>query len=123
MFIKKIHGLGNHLVIDAFSDAELDSAKFIKSFIIELVDKINMTPISKPLVIDYKAKNPMESGVTATIILAESNITIHTYPEKKWFALDIFSCNEFEIDKTMEYLIEKLKITKHKKNLLKRGFY
>ncbi len=121
MKIKKIHNKGNHLILDGFSDANLEQTKFIKNFLIESTKKIKMKAISKPIVLYHKAKEPKESGVTGTIILAESNITIHTYPEKKWFALDIFSCKEFDINKTMRYLIKKLKISKYKKMILKRG--
>ncbi len=121
MKIKKIHNKGNHLILDGFSDANLEQTKFIKNFLIESTKKIKMKAISKPIVLYHKAKEPKESGVTGTIILAESNITIHTYPEKKWFALDIFSCKEFDINKTMRYLIKKLKISRYKKRILKRG--
>lgn len=91
----------------------------------DLTKKIKMTPISKPLVIKYtaKEKDKSQNGITGTIILAESNITIHTYPEFQFFCLDIFSCNEFPIDKTINYLIAKLQVKEYKKRLLKRGFY
>ncbi len=123
--IKKIHNKGNHLIIDGTSNAKLDNKKFIKNFITELTKKINTTPISKPLIKKYKAKSKdkTQNGITATILLAESNITIHTYPKHKFFCLDIFSCKEFPIDKTINYITKKLQITKYKKKLLKRGFY
>ena len=123
MKIKKLHNKGNHLIVDGTSEAEIDNKEFIKRFLIQLTKKIKMNAISKPLVLKYNAKSLQESGITGTIILAESNITIHTYPEKKWFSLDIYSCNEFEIENTLKYLKNKLKITKFKKQILKRGFY
>jgi len=123
--IKKLHNKGNHLIIDGISNAKLDNKKFIKNFITELTKKINMTPISKPLIKKYKAnsKDKTQNGITATIILTESNITIHTYPTQKFFCLDIFSCKELPIKKITNYLIKKLQITKQKTKLLKRGFY
>jgi S-adenosylmethionine decarboxylase len=123
MKIKKLHNQGNHLILDGFSNQNLDDDEYIKTFLINLTKKIKMHAISKPLVINHKAKQESESGVTGIIILAESNITIHTYPNKKWFCLDVYSCNEFEIDETIDYLIKELKITKYKKRILKRGFY
>ena len=123
--IKKLHKKGNHLIIDGTSNAKLNNKKFIKKFINELTKKINMTPISKPLIVKYKAnsKDKTQNGITATIILAESNITIHTYPAHKFFCLDIFSCKEFPINKTINHAIKKLQITKYKTRLLKRGIY
>ena len=121
MKIKKLHGKGNHLIFDGFSGRDIGNVGFIKDFLNELTKKIKMTAISKPLVLNHKAKNKNESGVTGVIILAESNITIHTYPEKKWFCLDIFSCNEFEINQIIKYLIKELDIIKYKLKILKRG--
>jgi len=37
------------------------------------------------------------TGTTVILILAETHISIHTWPEHKYAALDIFICNE-EID-------------------------
>ncbi|MCH7850716.1 MAG: adenosylmethionine decarboxylase [Nanoarchaeota archaeon] len=123
--IKKLHNLGNHLIIDGYSSSKeiLADEDFIRNFIRKLVSQVEMTPISKPLIVKYNSKDPHQNGVTGTIILAESNITIHTYPHYNFFCLDLFSCSEFKIDKTIDYLISELKITKYKKKLIKRGFY
>lgn len=125
--IKILHGNGNHLILDGFvkDNSVLTNLEFVTKFIQDLTIKVGMTPISDPLVIDYKAKSQdrTQNGITGTIILAESNITIHTYPKQKFFCLDIFSCNEFEIDETIKYLEDSLQITSFKKKLLKRGFY
>ena len=36
-------------------------------------------------------------GVTGVLLLAESHISIHTWPEKSFVALDIFLCGSAEI--------------------------
>jgi|TARA_B100001971_G_scaffold183797_1_gene182034 S-adenosylmethionine decarboxylase len=125
--IKKLHGKGNHLIIDGYSSSNklLKDVEGIKKLLINLPKKIGMRAISRPLVIAYKAKSKdnSQNGITGTVILAESNITIHTYPKFNFFCLDIFSCNEFPIKNTIDYLTNKLKIIKYEKKLLKRGFY
>jgi S-adenosylmethionine/arginine decarboxylase-like enzyme len=45
---------------------------------------------------DLAVVNP---GITGFVALAESNITLHTYPEKGYIVLDIFSCKEFDIER------------------------
>ncbi len=122
MKLLKLHGKGNHLILDGYSKyKKLSEVRFIENFLVELTKEIKMRAISKPLVLYHNCKTSEESGVTGTILLAESNITIHTYPNKNQFYLDIFSCNEFEIGKTLDYLRENLKITKYKKRLLRRS--
>lgn len=125
--VKKLHGKGNHLVLDGYSASKelLNNKRFLKKFIVDLVYEIKMKPITKPLAVKYKAdpEDKTQNGVTATVILAESNVTIHTYPEYKFFALDIFSCREFPINKTINYIKKNLQMIKYKKRILKRGFY
>ncbi len=43
---------------------------------------------------------------TALYLLAESHLSIHTWPEKKYIALDIFTCGESNIDLIVDYLIK-----------------
>jgi len=121
MKVKIIHGYGNHLIVDGYSNAKIGSLKFIKDFLINLVEKIKMKPISKPLVLYHKADDDLESGVTGVIILVESSITIHAYPNKNLFFLDILSCKEFDMDSTLNFLIDELKIDNYKKKILRRG--
>ena len=120
MKVKRLHGLGNHLMMDGYSESEIGDEDFIKGLMEETVIRLGMNKISEPLVLYHHAKEESESGVTGTIILAESNITIHTYPNKKYFCMDIFSCNEFDLN-IIDYLVNRLKITIFKKKLVKRG--
>jgi len=121
MNITQLHNKGNHLIIDGISTAKIESKEFISKFLTRTTKQIKMKAISKPFVLHHKAKVKSESGITGVIILAESNITIHTYPEKKQIYLDLFSCNEFPIEKTIKYIVKELKITKYKKKILKRS--
>jgi S-adenosylmethionine decarboxylase len=123
MKVKVRHGLGNHLVFDGHAEGELSNPDFIEEFILDLVEEIEMTAISDPLVLFYQADEESESGVTGTIILAESNITIHTYHSKKWFCLDVYSCKEFDIDKTTSFVVDRLNVIDYEKRLLRRGDY
>ena len=123
MRVKIIHGLGNHLILDGFAEGDLDSEEFVKSLLVDCVYEVGMKVISKPLVLNYDAEDESESGVTGVIVLAESNITIHTYPKKKYFCFDLFSCNEFDIDHVINFLNKKLGLSKCEIKLLKRGLY
>lgn len=37
-------------------------------------------------------------GLTILYMLSESHISIHTFPEKRYLALDIYTCREYEDD-------------------------
>ena len=108
-------------MFDARAYAEIGSVDFVKGFLRKLVKKIKMRAISEPLVVYHEDKDEMESGVTGTIILAESNITIHTYPKKNFIFLDIFSCKEFEISNTIKYLVKELDVKEYKQKVVRRS--
>ena len=48
-------------------------------------------------------------GVSGVIIIKESHLTIHTWPEYGYAAIDIFTCGKIYMDKGIEYLKEHLK--------------
>lgn len=47
-----------------------------------------------------------ESGVTGICVLAESHISAHTYPQKNWLAIDIYSCKDFDENAILEFTKE-----------------
>ena len=53
-------------------------------------------------------------GVTAIALLAESHISIHTWPESNYSAADIFTCGQNMLPElASQYLIEALKAEEH----------
>jgi len=61
-------------------------------------------------------------GVSGTIVIAESHLNIHTWPEYGYAAVDIFTCGEsLTPRKAMELLQEKLGAQKIKFDEIKRG--
>ena len=122
MRVSSTHGSGNHLMIDGFScdRNSLENEQKLKEIIEELVDLLEMRKISDIITIKHETGDA-EHGITAFVAIAESNITIHTYPEKGYIIIDIFSCKEFDIEKTESFLKKQFGIKKMEKNLIKRG--
>ncbi|MEL6330701.1 MAG: adenosylmethionine decarboxylase [Planctomycetota bacterium] len=53
-------------------------------------------------------------GVTALGLLAESHISIHTWPEIGYAAVDVFTCGDHAIpEKACKYLVEHLRAERH----------
>lgn len=48
-------------------------------------------------------------GVTGFLLLAESHISIHTWVEEGFAAIDIFTCGPMDTDKVLEVIREGLK--------------
>ena len=61
-------------------------------------------------------------GVTAIALLAESHISIHTWPESNYSAVDIFTCGQNMLPElASKYLIEALKAEEHNLRIIERN--
>ncbi|RLE72919.1 MAG: adenosylmethionine decarboxylase [Thermoprotei archaeon] len=49
-------------------------------------------------------------GVSGMVIVSESHISIHTWPEKGYAAIDVYTCDtNSKPEKTVNYILEKIK--------------
>ena len=83
--------LGHHLVIDFFGcDPEkIKAVSTVESVMIEAANAAKATIVAKK----FHQFNP--SGVSGALILAESHLAIHTWPEVQGYcAIDIFTCGD-----------------------------
>ncbi|MEM1515253.1 MAG: adenosylmethionine decarboxylase [Candidatus Bathyarchaeia archaeon] len=63
-------------------------------------------------------------GVSAAYILCESHLSIHTWPECGYVALDIFTCSSDESAlRAFDSLVEELRPKIIEKKILRREFY
>ncbi len=102
-------GFGPHLMVDGYEAnyETLASVEAITEFLDNLPKEIGMTKIMPPYVFKYDGGDkPEDWGVSGFVIIAESHISIHTFPEKQYFSIDIFSCKEFDMDRAVEIIKE-----------------
>ena len=87
-----------HLVIDGYG-GDVDKMwdqDLIRGFLDQFPAKLFMTPITEPKVLDYVGDKPDDVGVSGFVIIAESHISIHTFPKREYVNVDIFSCKGFD---------------------------
>jgi S-adenosylmethionine/arginine decarboxylase-like enzyme len=87
---------GYHLMCDV-ARCDIDKARdpeYIKKFISDLVDKIDMIPHGEPIMVHF-AKDTPKAGWTAFQLIETSNITAHFLDNNGDLYLDIFSCKNF----------------------------
>jgi len=61
-------------------------------------------------------------GVTAIALLAESHISIHTWPESNYSAVDIFTCGQNMMPElASQYIIESLMAKEHSLRVIQRN--
>ena len=106
--LKDNNGFGPHLMIDLneCDSKKLDNLDLCFSFLDDLPDLIHMTKITQPHVFRYSGLVPEDKGITGMVIIAESHITIHTFPLKEYAFIDIFSCKPFDTDRALQHAIQ-----------------
>src|SRR5215469_8297327 len=82
---------------------------------------IGMTKIGGPYMFEYQAPDPEYSGVSGLVVIAESHIAIHTFPELDYFTMDIFSCKNFDHEKAIAYIKEAFEVQEMDRMLVQRG--
>jgi len=60
-------------------------------------------------------------GVSGVVIIQESHLTIHTWPEYGYAAVDIFTCGEIDLEQGIAILQMGLKASKIERKLILRG--
>ena len=99
----------------------LENLSLIYNFLSEYPARIEMTKIMPPYVFRYEAKNQEDWGISGFVLIAESHISIHTFPEKNYLSLDIFSCKEFDSKRAIAHVSEMFGVQKSEVKLTDRG--
>ena len=96
-----------HLIIDGFGANRkmLESEDMIYDLLDRYPSQIGMTKVAPPQVFKYIGSKPEDWGISGFVLIAESHISIHTFPERRYVNIDIFSCKDFD----SEYAIQELK--------------
>ena len=62
-----------------------------------------------------------EQGISGVAVLAESHISVHTWPERNYIAFDIFMCGDTNPEEAADYLVKFFKPKKNQLTIIKRG--
>ena len=118
-----VPAFGQHLTLDGYGCGydKLTNLDLIYQFLDQCPDLIHMTKIMPPYVFKYHGKVPEDWGLSGFVLIAESHISIHTFPDRAYLSLDIFSCKDFDYQQAVDYVTDLFGITRHELNLLDRG--
>ncbi|SFS31112.1 adenosylmethionine decarboxylase [Marininema halotolerans] len=109
---------GRHVAMDAWGvDFDLlNDASTLEKHMKDAAEKSGATVLSS----QAKAFDPQ--GATVLVLLSESHISIHTYPEKGFAALDCYTCG-YDVDPmvAIQHMLDILKPTQAFEKVMRRG--
>ena len=113
-----MNALGRHLLLD-LNDCDkevLNDLSFLRNTLVAAAIDCGATVLSESF-------HPFEpQGVSGVVVIAESHLSIHTWPEYGYAAVDIFTCGtSVQPEKAVEVLIEKLGAKDHSLTEIQRG--
>jgi len=115
---------GLHVTIDASrcDKGKLASYSLVYDVLNNLPAKIGMTKMTLPYVAKWLDKFADGTpGISGTVMIAESHISIHTFPDQDYVFMDVFSCREFDVERAVKYLLLAFDAKKHTIKTMKRG--
>lgn len=109
---------GRHVAIDAWGVAfeRLNDAEWLQTQLVEAAEASGATVLS------VQAKQFEPQGATVLVLLSESHLSIHTYPEKGFAAIDCYTCGETVDPQTaIDYMVAVLQPKRYYAKKLVRG--
>ena len=107
---------GMHIILDVWGVECLSDVNHITTLLRDAAIATNAT------ILDIKVHSFGEDeGVTGIVLLAESHISCHTWPERKFAAFDVFTCGVCDSRKAIDFLLEKLQPEKSEIHTIMRG--
>lgn len=109
---------GRHVAIDTWGvDFDLlNNAEWLQHQMVEAAE------ISGATILGVQSKKFEPQGATVLLLLSESHLSIHTYPEKGFAAIDCYTCGDtVDPQVAIDHLVSVLKPAKFYAKKLIRG--
>lgn len=110
--------LGKHYILELYEcDSEIcNDVEGLKEIMLEAVNRAKATLVKSY----FHQFSPY--GISGTIVIAESHFNVHTWPEHRFMAIDLFTCGDsLQADLAKDYLIEATQAKRHEYQILNRG--
>lgn len=115
-----MEALGRQILVELYdcNADKINDVQFVESALLEATRR------SKATVISHNVHKFSPHGVSGVVVIAESHVSIHSWPEYNYAAVDIFTCGESIDPWTIQ---EQLKVAFESENVssmeMKRGMF
>ena len=112
------------MIIDGYGDNPklMQDEQFLYQLLDSYPAQIGMTKISSPLVFKYVGSRLEDWGISGFVFIAESHISIHTFVERRYINIDVFSCKDFDAEQVIKDFKDKFQLTRLSSRLINRDW-
>ena len=110
--------LGNHLLLELKNcdSVLLDDLSYVREALMSAAQEMGARILGE----SFHKFHPQ--GVTGVVPISESHLCVHTWPEHRYAAVDVFTCGQsFDPNRVAELLIEKFRCEDPSLMVVKRG--
>lgn len=85
-----MQALGRQILVEFYDcdEEKINDVEFIESVLLQA------TKESKATIISHNFHKFSPHGISGVVVIAESHVSIHTWPEYNYAAVDVFTCGE-----------------------------
>ena len=107
---------GSHVLLDLYEAHHLDDADHVSNALVSGAEAAGATVLETSL----HGFEP-SGGITGVVLLSESHMSIHSWPEYGFAALDIFMCGSAALEKTIATLVQAFTPSRYDVQEFERG--
>ena len=102
---------------------KLNNKDLVANILYDLPTKLGMRLLSEPVVYFAEPNHIKDpGGWSGVVVIAESHLSIHTFPEKGFVTADVYTCkNGMDNEYIIKYLTNAFELKDTEINFVKRG--
>lgn len=97
-----------HLMLELYNcDPELlSNESLLRQVLDQYPGRVGMEKVSPVHLYDIETSNPLDAGMSGFVVIAQSHISLHAWPEYNEVDIDICSCKEFSQEDAIAFAQE-----------------
>jgi S-adenosylmethionine decarboxylase len=97
-----------HLMLELYNIEReiLSNEPLVRSVLDEYPSRIGMEKVSPVHLYDIETSNPLDAGLSGFVVIAQSHVSLHAWPEYGEVDIDICSCKEFSQEDAIAFAKE-----------------
>ena len=97
-----------HLMLELYDidRSILTDEALLRRTLSELPERVAMEKVSPVHLYDIETSNPLDAGMSGFVVIAQSHVSLHAWPEYGEVDIDICSCKEFSQEDAIAFAKE-----------------